>query len=130
MKKVTEEDGRYRCENCRKTFPDFKPTYMISAKISDFTDSIYVNFAREQGNFLMGKSASDFVKFKQSRSEDEVNEYFDSLMFKPLNLMIRGKLDQYQGNYKMRYFAIKAFDRNVKHENQSLLKRMEIYSQM
>lgn len=51
-------------------------------------------------------------------------------MFKPLNLMVRGKLESYQGQYKMRYFAIKAFNRNVKHENQSLLKRMEIYSTM
>jgi len=28
---------------------------MIAAKVSDFTDSIYVNFAREHGAALMGK---------------------------------------------------------------------------
>jgi hypothetical protein len=28
---------------------------MITAKVSDFTDSIYVNFAREHGAALMGK---------------------------------------------------------------------------
>lgn len=55
MKKVSEDQGGFRCENCNKTYPDFKPTYMVSAKISDFTNSIYVNFAREQGDFLMGK---------------------------------------------------------------------------
>jgi len=32
-----------------------RPTYMIAAKVSDFTDSIYVNFAREHGAALMGK---------------------------------------------------------------------------
>jgi hypothetical protein len=34
----------------------FNPTYMITAKISDFTESIYINFAREHGNALMGKN--------------------------------------------------------------------------
>ena len=33
----------------------YRPTYMITAKVSDFTDSIYVNFAREHGAALMGK---------------------------------------------------------------------------
>lgn len=33
----------------------YQPTYMITAKISDFTESIYVNFAREHGTALMGK---------------------------------------------------------------------------
>lgn len=31
------------------------PTFMIQAKITDFTDSIYINFARENGTALMGK---------------------------------------------------------------------------
>ena len=28
---------------------------MITAKVSDNTDSIYINFARDQGEALMGK---------------------------------------------------------------------------
>lgn len=46
-KKVFECDGGYRCESCGKTNSDFNPTYMFSACISDFTESIYVNFARD-----------------------------------------------------------------------------------
>ena len=45
----------YKCENCNKHYPNYKPTYMITAKISDFTESIYINFAREHGTALMGK---------------------------------------------------------------------------
>lgn len=56
-RKVIEEGGAYRCEHCNKTFMDYNPTFMITAVISDFTESINVNFAREHGASLMGMSA-------------------------------------------------------------------------
>lgn len=44
---------------------------MIQAKVSDFTDSIYVNFAREHGAALMGKikntSLTDVFCFRYER---------------------------------------------------------------
>ena len=55
-RKVTEDSAGFRCEHCGKQFLTYLPTYMITAKISDFTESIYVNFAREHGTALMGKS--------------------------------------------------------------------------
>jgi len=54
-KKVVEENQGYRCDKCQKLFATSKPTYMITAKITDFTDSIYVTFAREHGETLMSK---------------------------------------------------------------------------
>jgi hypothetical protein len=41
----------------------FNPTYMITAKISDFTESIYINFAREHGNSLMGKNRNLLMNY-------------------------------------------------------------------
>lgn len=55
-RKVLEDVTGWRCEHCQKVFMTYQPTYMITAKISDFTESIYVNFAREHGAALMGKS--------------------------------------------------------------------------
>ena len=54
-RKVIEDSHGWRCEHCQKSFQTYRPTYMITAKVSDFTDSIYVNFARENGSALMGK---------------------------------------------------------------------------
>lgn len=54
-RKVVEDNQGYRCEFCNKSFVTYRPTYMITARVSDFTDSIYVNFAREHGTALMGK---------------------------------------------------------------------------
>jgi len=71
-RKVAEEMGGngYRCEHCGQTFANYKPTYMIMARISDFTDSIYVYFTRENGTSLMGKTAEQFKEFKDTHSDD------------------------------------------------------------
>lgn len=45
---------------------------MITAKISDFTESIFVNFAREHGTALMGMTAEKFKEFKDNSSEQDV----------------------------------------------------------
>jgi len=53
-KVIQEGQDRFRCEACNKTFPKCVPTYMITAKIADFTDSVFINFARDQGTAIMG----------------------------------------------------------------------------
>lgn len=79
---------------------------------------------------LMGKSAKDFEDFKKSADERELNDYFDSLMFKQMNVMVKCKYEYYQNEPKMKFFAVKTYPRNVLAENKSLLERMEIYSHM
>ena len=51
-KKVIDNDGvvdtvgKYRCDHCNRSWDTCVPTYMLLAKISDFSDSVYVNFYR------------------------------------------------------------------------------------
>ena len=70
-KKVLDEPAGYRCENCNKTHSRMIPTYMLSAKISDLSGSMYIQFARELGDVIMGgKSAGEFRDFKEANSDD------------------------------------------------------------
>jgi len=108
----------------------YQPTYMITAKISDFTESIYVNFAREHGTALMGMTAEEFKGFKENESEEKVQAYFDSLLFKTFNIMVKGKFEHFNGESRMRYFAVKVFPHNVQAENRALLKRLDMYKLM
>ncbi|CDW77382.1 UNKNOWN [Stylonychia lemnae] len=65
-KKVTEElDGTFRCDNCKRNFQQYSPTYMVCARITDFTQSIFVNFTREHGNDLMGKILKSLFILRQ-----------------------------------------------------------------
>ena len=129
-RKVVEDGGMYRCEHCQMTFQSYQPTYMIRCKISDFTESIWVNFAREHGASLMGMTADKFKEFRDSHSEEEVQNYFDGLMFKPLNIMVKGKFESYNGEQTMRYFAVKVLPQKIQVENKALLDRLQIYSEM
>ena len=138
-RKVVEDAHGYRCEHCNKTFMSYRPTYMITAKVSDFTDSIYVNFAREHGAALMGKqsplsliycvgmTAEEFKEFKETETEEKMQMYFDSLLFKTFNVMVKGKFEFFNGENRMRFFAVKVFPHNVQAENRALLRRLELY---
>jgi len=112
-RKVVEDQAGFKCEHCGKTFLTYQPTYMITAKISDFTESIYVNFAREHGTALMGMKATEFKEFRENNTEEVVQNYFDSLLFKPFNIMVKGKYEYFNGENRMRYFAVKVFPHNI-----------------
>lgn len=129
-KKVVEDHNGFRCENCGKTNSDFNPTYMFSAMISDFTESIYVNFARDQGTSLMGMSAEAFRKFKENEDEATVQKYFDDLLFKRFNIMVKGKYEYFNGENRMRYFAVKVFPESIQAENKALLSRLDMYNKI
>ena len=59
-KKVHEDNGRYRCDNCNTYIDKPNATYFFTAKISDFSESLYVNFVREQGEAIIGMPAGVF----------------------------------------------------------------------
>lgn len=74
-KKVLDDLAGYRCENCNKALTSCNPTYTITAKISDFSGSIYVSFISEMGEVIMnGMSATEFKEFKECNG-DGVKEW-------------------------------------------------------
>jgi replication factor A1 len=129
-KKVTEDHGGFRCETCNLTFTDYNPTYMFSACISDLTDSIYISFTREQGTALIGMTAEEFRRFKEKNDESAVQAHFDKLLFKRFNVMVKGKYEYFNGETRMKYFAVKVLPFNVKTENSALLSRLAIFDKM
>jgi len=44
--------------------------------------------------------------------------------------MVKGKFEFFNGERRMRFFAVKVFPHNVQTENRALLKRLEIYSHL
>jgi replication factor A1 len=113
-RKVMDEGRGFHCENCQRTYPNCNPTYMMNARLSDFSDSMYVNFAREQGTALMGISAADLKNLREQQPEEDQEAFFESLNFKEVNVMIRGKPDFYNGEARMKYYAVKVLPASVK----------------
>lgn len=73
-------------------------------------------------------TAEEFKEFKETESEETVQAYFDSLMFKTFNIMVKGKFEFFNGENRARFFAVKVFPHNVQAENRALLKRLELYN--
>jgi len=72
--------------------------------------------------------AEKFKEFKDTESEEEISNYFEKLTFKHFNIMVRAKHEAFQGEARVRYFAIKVFPQNLQAENKALLRRLEAYS--
>ena len=71
--------------------------------------------------------AEEFKEFKENESEEKVQAYFDSLLFKTFNIMVKGKFEYFNGEMRMRYFAVKVFPHNVQAENRALVRRLDMY---
>lgn len=82
---------------------------------------MYINFARENGDKVMGMSAEEFKEFRENESEDRVRQLFDDACFETHNIMIKGKFENFKGENRIRYFAVKVFPHNIQLENKALL---------
>ena len=56
--------------------------------------------------------------------------YFDTLLFKTLNIMVKGKFEYFNGESRMRFFAVKVFPHNLQAENRALIRRLDVYKEM
>ena len=72
-------------------------------------------------------SAEEFKELRETGSEEKVQAYLDSLTFKHMNIMVKGKIEYFNDENRMRFFAIKVFPHSVQAENDALLKRLKIY---
>lgn len=75
----------------------------------------------------MGMTAQEFMKFKDTHSDAELKSFFDSLLFKEMNIMVKAKYEYYNGEQKLKFFAAKVQPRNAELENKALLNRLSIY---
>jgi hypothetical protein len=114
------------------------PTYMLNAKVSDLSGSIYVQFPREHADIIMnGMSAKDFQDFKERTADDpEAIRTFlqDSVLNKHHQILLKASTDQYassrgDGENRFKYYAVKVFPRSLTEEDGMLLKRLKIFKQ-
>jgi hypothetical protein len=68
---VSNKEPSYHCEYCKQYYRTCHPTYMLQAKIADFTDSLVVMFARDNATPIMGGlTPQQFLEFKQNQLEN------------------------------------------------------------
>lgn len=95
---MTEEYEGFNCINCNKTYENCNPSYIFSAKISDYSDSTFISFMGDTGNAIMGMSAAELYKFDKEGNPDKIKKVVEDSYFKQMTLTVRAKTESFNGN--------------------------------
>ncbi|CAG8983163.1 hypothetical protein HYALB_00010311 [Hymenoscyphus albidus] len=126
-KKVTEEDGAWRCEKCNVTHPAPQWRYMMTLSIADQSGQIYLNCFDDVGRLVMGMNANQLVDLKENDNE-RATKAFDDANFKTYTFTCRAKMDTYQDQSRVRYQVLNALPIDFKQEARKLTELIKGYN--
>ena len=128
-RKVVEEATGWRCESCNRTYASCVPTYMLSARISDSSDSQFFNFYRNEGTVLMGMPAEKLRDLKEQGDIQVINEAYNDRIYRQFTFLVKVRMRPGYGGQeqKVDYVCCKVMPHSYKNENEMLLKRLKIY---
>jgi len=128
-KKVTEENGQYRCEKCDRTYPDFKYRLILSSNIADFSGNQWVTSFQESAEAMLGVTAKQLGDYKDN-DEVQFDRVFAEASFKPFIFTLRAKMETYQDDLKLKCSSVKASSLNYKQESKRLLEEIKLLEAM
>ncbi|KAM0687753.1 60S acidic ribosomal protein P1 [Conglomerata obtusa] len=100
-KKVTNEDGVFRCERCNKIFDTCIQKYLIKMQVGDFTNQIYVTCFDDCGKGLFNFSAMELKEMREESSQ--VQSLVKGVLFKDFLIKINMKKEDYNGELRSKY---------------------------
>ncbi|CAI2343742.1 unnamed protein product [Caenorhabditis sp. 36 PRJEB53466] len=127
QKKVSENDGEYRCEKCNKSLSDFKWLYMMQLELSDETSQMYVTAFGETAAKIVGMAPSAAGKLKDDFPE-EYNAVFERIQFVPKMWRLRCKMETYneEVRQKMTVYGVEEVNQDRYIDNlQQLIAQMD-----
>jgi hypothetical protein len=86
----SEQPGKYRCDHCNRCFDSAIPFYMMSCKIGDCSESLYVSFYRQAAEAILnGTTAEQLRRLKDNGDTVEVEEIFRKAAFRHLTFTLK-----------------------------------------
>ena len=119
-KKVTEENGQYRCEKCDRVYPDFNYRLILQSNIADHSGNQWITSFQESAEVMLGVTAVELGKLREE-DENQFDKIFAEASFKPFILKIRAKMETYQDEPKLKCSSVSALHIDYKRECQRLL---------
>ncbi|CAI2361922.1 unnamed protein product [Moneuplotes crassus] len=137
-KKIDQSiEGKWECHACSKAFDKPNYTYMLSCKISDgyaYGERVGVKWLSafgDQGQQLIGSiSAHEYYKNcnEDLNDRDKLKDLAKENQFKKFRVLIKKSENEYQGEIRDRFTAIKIFPSRVAQENTHLLDILNQYN--
>lgn len=132
-RKMTQEaaGGTHYCQHCDNHTEKPIPTYIITAKLTDGTGSLWTRIYGDNALPIMGNTPPEEMhKMLQKEGEEanvEIRKFLNTLNFKEFSVMIKPSMNSYNGQETLNYNASSV--RTVKPEknNHFLLQRLAAY---
>lgn len=125
--KVTVDDsGRFFCQKCSKHFDTCEERYILSLRISDFTDSLTVTAFNNAGEVIMGICAGALGVIRSecgdSDNDDKFEKFFKNAVYKWYTFKIKPKSEIYHEEQRVRYTIVSVKPLNFADDSKKLLR--------
>jgi len=130
MKKVTEDNGEYKCESCGTTSQNPNPRYTLSVNLVDASGSLWISCFDKIGEALVGKSAKELKQYRDAQEEAQVVEILKEITSQEYFFKIMSKVDTYNGDRKIKHQAVRVNPMSYVNESKEILKMLEQYNQV
>ena len=118
----------YKWENCNKSYEEWNPTFMITARISDGTEQTNVQFYREQGEQILGgTTAKEMWKLSEYKDKERIHKIFEEALYKPFLVTIKGKVNEFNDECKLTFSAWKVQQADFIESNKAIIERLKAY---
>lgn len=128
-KKVQNDPGRedWYCEKWDKYYDEPIPTYMVDAKLTDGTGSIFASFYADQGEQLFdGFTAKEFSDLQRYGTDQEVKDKIEELLYKQIRVLVKARINNYgrdAGNIK--WYGQKVMTYKMQSHNLDLISKLK-----
>ncbi|KAG0207898.1 Replication factor A protein 1 [Mortierella sp. GBA30] len=121
-KKVTEDNGMWRCEKCNQTHDKPEYRYIMGVNVADHTGQNWLQAFNDAGAIITGRPAGDLAMHPQ-----DVKAAFDKATFKSYIFKCRAKQETYGDEAKTRFTIVAATPLKWVDESKHLLSQLQEY---
>ncbi|KAI8136441.1 replication factor-A protein [Fennellomyces sp. T-0311] len=119
-KKTLQDETGWRCEKCDKSYPEPQWRYLLTASVEDATSQLFVNMFDEVGAGIVGVSATEAMRLKDSDA-DAYAKTFNDALFKVYNIKVKAKSETYNDTARTKYTIIEAAPINYVDEAKTMV---------
>lgn len=105
-KKILDmNNGSYRCEKCNRDFDHFVYRMLLSAQVTDYTNSHWVSLFHDEAQKLLGVDAKTIGEAMDNK-DDSYKQYFTSVNFKKFQMKFRAKTESYNDETRLKITVV------------------------
>ncbi|OWB73514.1 hypothetical protein B5S31_g3260 [[Candida] boidinii] len=125
-RKVLEQpDGTWRCEKCQANHDHPNHRYILTCSVLDETGQLWLTLFDNEATKLIGMSAGDLIQLKENENTSFKKLIDTHISMKEFAFRLRARLDEYNGQERVRYTVSGLSELDFKNESEALCKKLD-----